>query len=571
MNTPVDVINGNDGLCSLREAVIAANTNLASGPVVGECAAGTPMPAVDLIKLPVGNYLLTLNGPAEDAAATGDLDILESVTVHGTGPTPAGQAVFGSVGWDDRIFHVVTPSASVTLSRMLITGGRLTVGGGTLRGGGIYNQGNLTLREVLVTNNAVTDPAGDVRGGGIANEGNLDLFQSQVAANQANGAAFQVVLGGGIYSEGPGLTQIVASEITGNTSARGGGGIWCYGDCSLLDTTVSSNHAGDNAGGVAILGGQGSISNSTITLNTAAGSGAAAGGGGVVVDGIGGVFANVTLLHSTIVGNGAANGKGGGLFLGGAPSVVTLRNTILAANNALDLASGPDCIAFFGNAVSSLGGNLIGDNSGCGLVGLPSDQVGLSPAVIDPLVLPLAANGGPTPTRMPAVGSPAIDAAAAGGCSQTDQRGYSRPAGGVGCDIGAVEVGAVAPVTGAPTINSAVPPGGTVGAAYSFLLSVFGTNPISFDDGGTLPPGLALDPVSGIITGTPTVAGSYNVTLTAANGIAPNASQSFVMVIGGAGGPVVSNVPTLSEWGLLLLASLLMFVVYRQSMFKDHS
>jgi hypothetical protein len=59
----------------------------------------------------------------------------------------------------------------------------------------------------------------------------------------------------------------------------------------------------------------------------------------------------------------------------------------------------------------------------------------------DPQLGPLAANGGPTPTRAPAGGSPAIDhgGTRATGCPATDQRGVSRPQ-GPACDIGAVEV-----------------------------------------------------------------------------------------------------------------------------------
>jgi hypothetical protein len=58
-----------------------------------------------------------------------------------------------------------------------------------------------------------------------------------------------------------------------------------------------------------------------------------------------------------------------------------------------------------------------------------------------PQLGPLAANGGPTLTRAPADGSPAIDhgGTRATGCPATDQRGVSRPQ-GPACDIGAVEV-----------------------------------------------------------------------------------------------------------------------------------
>jgi CSLREA domain-containing protein len=38
-----------DGVCTLREAIVAATSNLASGNATGECAAGEPLPVVDMI------------------------------------------------------------------------------------------------------------------------------------------------------------------------------------------------------------------------------------------------------------------------------------------------------------------------------------------------------------------------------------------------------------------------------------------------------------------------------------------------------------------------------------------
>lgn len=66
--------DSNDGactvaLCSLRDAVIAANANAGA----------------DTITLPAGTYTLTLVGANEDAAATGDLDITGTVTINGAG------------------------------------------------------------------------------------------------------------------------------------------------------------------------------------------------------------------------------------------------------------------------------------------------------------------------------------------------------------------------------------------------------------------------------------------------------------------------------------------------------
>ncbi len=54
VTTTGDVVNGNDGLCSLREAVAAANTNTASGAAAGECIAGGT--GADRVVLPAGNW-----------------------------------------------------------------------------------------------------------------------------------------------------------------------------------------------------------------------------------------------------------------------------------------------------------------------------------------------------------------------------------------------------------------------------------------------------------------------------------------------------------------------------------
>ena len=55
VNTTEDAI-GNDGRCSLREAVIAANRDIASGALAGECLAGS---GADTIVIPTGQYVLT--------------------------------------------------------------------------------------------------------------------------------------------------------------------------------------------------------------------------------------------------------------------------------------------------------------------------------------------------------------------------------------------------------------------------------------------------------------------------------------------------------------------------------
>ncbi len=68
-----------NGRCSLREAIRSANVDAAVHP---DCPAGT---GADTIRLPAGTYRLTIPGAGEDAAATGDLDITETVTILGAG------------------------------------------------------------------------------------------------------------------------------------------------------------------------------------------------------------------------------------------------------------------------------------------------------------------------------------------------------------------------------------------------------------------------------------------------------------------------------------------------------
>ena len=83
----------------------------------------------------------------------------------------------------------------------------------------------------------------------------------------------------------------------------------------------------------------------------------------------------------------------------------------------------------------------------------------------------------------------------------------------------------------APTITSAAPGNGVQGVAYSHTYTTIGNEPISFAlTDGALPPGLTLSS-EGVISGTPTTIGTYMGTVTATNGITPNATQSFSITV----------------------------------------
>jgi hypothetical protein len=83
----------------------------------------------------------------------------------------------------------------------------------------------------------------------------------------------------------------------------------------------------------------------------------------------------------------------------------------------------------------------------------------------------------------------------------------------------------------APTITSAaVPSTGTVGVPYNYTCTATGTPTITFS-AASLPTGLKIS-TNGVISGTPTAAGTFNGTITAANGTLPNATQPLSILIG---------------------------------------
>ena len=93
-----------------------------------------------------------------------------------------------------------------------------------------------------------------------------------------------------------------------------------------------------------------------------------------------------------------------------------------------------------------------------------------------------------------------------------------------------------------PVITSTSSLAGTVGAAFSNTVTASGTAPITFG-GSNLPSGLSIA-TNGLISGTPTTAGTNNATLTASNAFGmTNQSATFVIA---RGTPVISSWPTAS-------------------------
>lgn len=102
-----------------------------------------------------------------------------------------------------------------------------------------------------------------------------------------------------------------------------------------------------------------------------------------------------------------------------------------------------------------------------------------------------------------------------------------------------------------PTVTSAGQVSGGSGAAFSFAVTA-SPSPTFFWASG-LPPGLSINSTSGLISGTPTGTGTYNVTLTVGNS-SGSSTSSLVITIGAVGGTSYTPAPGSSSSRLLNLA-----------------
>jgi CSLREA domain-containing protein len=479
-----------DGDCSLREAIQATNTN----QPVDDCLADV---STELVLLPTGIYTLTHSGAHEDNNLTGDLDITGTLTISGIG----GDSPIINGNQRDRVLQVLA-TGNVTLTHVTIYDGRTSDGadsttargGESEAGGGIDNRGILHLVASTVISNSTGDggAGGAGQGGGnaghggaIFNVGVLVASQSKFLNNRTGDGGLnspgacrseqmsQGGAGGAIYNPPDGTARFFESLLENNRTGQGsfcvdppgmvggqgakGGGIANLGQLRLEKSTLSRNQSGDggNVGGSHSLGGDGGdggglwnggtgyLLNSTISGNrTGKGGDGGANGGGDGGDGAGiGTSSSLTLTHVTISANvtgqgglgigqpSGRGGDGGGIY---AERTAALSASLIGGNSAAQL--GADCTG----SLQAYDFNLLQDINNCTIT-----QEGAGRVIIaDPLLAPLADNGGATWTHALKAHSPALDMAHCmaidGSPVLEDQRGVARPQGST-CDIGAFE------------------------------------------------------------------------------------------------------------------------------------
>ncbi len=307
-STADDFDQGDNGNCTLREAILAANTNAA----VDGCAAGQPSPTVDVVAVPAGTFVLALGPRGDDAGEHGDLDLSGDVDIQGAG---ADLTHVDGAGID-RVFHVAGGAVAV-ISDLEARGG----------------------------------DAGSGNGGGIENDGDLTLDGVAVSGNQAQGP------GGGIRNNS--LLTVRRSLLAGNVTSDHGGGLDNHGTSVLENSTVSGNDGGNLGGGLYNLSGQ-----SMTVVHVTVHDNLAAGGGALNNDG------DLTASNSLLVGpcSGIVNTSGGGNLespgdtcgLGGSDLVnvadvrlaplaadggTTDSHALLAGSPAIDAAASGPCLS----------------------------------------------------------------------------------------------------------------------------------------------------------------------------------------------------------------------------------
>jgi len=197
-------------------------------------------------------------------------------------------------------------------------------------------------------------------GGAISNAGTLTVNSTTFDSNSAN-SRYNLPGGGGIYNDG--TLTVNNSTFEGNSTVGFGGGIFNSGTLWVNSSTFHSNSAGNEGGGIENYS---RLATLWVFSSTFDSNSAVIGGG---IDDEGGI---ATVFSSTFDSNHAASA--GGIEIDGE---VNLTNTIVAENPGGDINTNVP----YGN------GNLIGGN---------------------PMLGPLQYNGGPTQTRVPLPGSPAI-------------------------------------------------------------------------------------------------------------------------------------------------------------------
>jgi hypothetical protein len=339
VDTSLDVIDFNDNLLSLREAVFIANN----------------IPGADTIHF----SLPTLEERIE--LQLGEIEITESVTIDHQGISP----ISIDAAEQSRIFNITATTGDFVFSFLSLERGKTTEGNAddfdnTHSGGAIRSltTGQLTFNRTKIQNSSTTGEY--AKGGGVFAVGNVSLDGSSDI--EENSTAGSYANGGGIFTSGqldfsPGAS-IYLNETTGDFSAGGGAyvsnGLLMNGGSIYANSTLGMN----SPGGGAFVQGNANINNGGITSNFT--SGVNSKGGGIYLQNPSAqpdsnlVFSGGLLTNNQSQGH---NSPGGAIYTNGTAELESL--SILG--NFTTAADSPGGAIYAQQAVSLLSSTLSGN------------------------------------------------------------------------------------------------------------------------------------------------------------------------------------------------------------------
>lgn len=317
-NGSTECVSTHGKSCTLRAAVEAADNTGGSST----------------IRLPAGEYKLTIPSAGADDPASGDLD----VNGIGTALTIAGEDPSNTIINANHIDRAVAVQS----------GQRLTVQNVTIENG---------AQNGAAPSDESTAPG---EGGAFYNDGNLKIVKSLLTGNSANGA------GGVIYTDSAASSTTIEESTVTRCASRSEGGVLAVhsGTITLTGDTITHDSAGSDGGVLAADeegGTEGAVKiQSSFLINNVAGSS----GGALYVERVAGVTLGgdnlnydssdnaaggaiyardslrLALSNSHFVGDTAGTGGGGAVYAENEPSVMDVPGSTFEDDTALNSNGG---------------------------------------------------------------------------------------------------------------------------------------------------------------------------------------------------------------------------------------
>ncbi|GAA4820452.1 hypothetical protein GCM10011365_08440 [Marinicella pacifica] len=296
----------------------------------------------------------------------------------------------------------------------------------------------------------------------VSNNTILDGFIIENAYANGNSGQGQGVAAGmlcvGTNEYSP-CNPIIENSIFRNNFASEGGAVINIGylgeSSPVFKNVLFENNSVSGSGGAVYNIGEDGVSSPVFDQVSFINNSADRNGGAVYNDGYQGV-SNPTFTNVTFYGN-SSDQRGGAVYNLGVlgESSPTFNQVTFFNNSAVDSGSSLYNFGTDGNCDPSITNSAFWNNGASvpeifnenaqpniadSLVagGCPLNATCTNILNVNPLLSGIGSHGGFTPTLLPAINSPLIDAGNNSTCTGVDQRGVTRPQ-GIACDIGAVE------------------------------------------------------------------------------------------------------------------------------------